>query len=62
VAGDCVFECEFDFVGEDHRHRLLLQHRERLRFGQAVGGQLFALQRVDFVPEFGEADFAGRRE
>jgi hypothetical protein len=30
------------------------------RFGEAVGGQLFALQGVDFVAEAGQADFAAR--
>ena len=58
-----MFEREFDFVGEDDRHRPLLQDLERARFGEAVGGELFALERVDFVAESGETDFlAGRNE
>ena len=31
-------------------------------FGQAVGGELLALQRVDLVAEGGEADFAAGRD
>ena len=63
IPGDGVFEREFDLVGEDDGHRSLLQHLERARFGEAVGGELFALERVDFVAESGEADFlAGRNE
>jgi len=63
VSGDGVFEREFDFVGEDDRHRPLLQDLERAGFGEAVGGELFALERVDFVAESGETDFlAGRDE
>ena len=59
IPGDGVFEREFDLVGEDDGHRSLLQHLERARFGEAVGGELFALERVDFVAESGEADFLG---
>jgi hypothetical protein len=36
---------------------------QQARFGQAVSGQLLALQRVDFVAEFGQANLlAGRDE
>ena len=41
----------------------LVQDLERARFGEAVGGELFALERVDLVAEPGEADFpSGRNE
>ena len=63
VPGDGVFEREFDFVGEDDGHRPLLQDLERARLGEAVGGELFALEPVDLVAESGEADFpSGRNE
>ncbi len=43
-----MFEGEFDFFGQDDGHRLLLQDAQGAVFGQAVGGELFALQGVDF--------------
>ena len=58
MPGHCVLQCQFNFFGEDYRHRFLLQDCERTVFGQAVGSQLFALQRIDFVAEGDEADFA----
>ena len=58
MPGNAVFQRQFDFLGEDDRHRPLLQHLERAVFGQAVGSQLFALQRIDFVAEGDEADDA----
>ena len=57
MPGNGVFECEFDLVGEDDGHRPLLQDPERAGFGEAVGGELFALERVDLVAESGQADF-----
>ncbi len=58
-----MFERQFHFVSHDYRHRPLLQHAQRAGFSQAVGGQLLALERVEFIAESCQADFrAGRDE
>ena len=42
MPGHCVLQCQFNFFGEDYRHRFLLQDCERTVFGQAVGDELLA--------------------
>ena len=56
VACDRVFQGKFHFVSEDDRHRPLLQYLDRAGFGQAIGSELFALQRVNFVTKAGQAN------
>ena len=51
-----MFQRQFHFIGEDDRHWSLLQHADRAGFGQAVGSQLFALQRVDFITKSSQTD------
>ena len=60
VACDRVFQGEFHFVGENDCHWPLLQHANRSRFGQTIGSQLFALQRVDFVAKASESNLLTR--